>query len=154
MPSGDPTYGYWFEYRTNSTTNRKGASVMFEGFQQISGNRADTWFMDLTPATSTDNDGVMAPNMEFKDKYGTTTFKVTGIHAVAGAEGWVDVAVSYNGQPVGILAGRPNLLRGGATAGLAVRDLMGRALRDPAAMQALVLRTREGSGMRLNLEAR
>lgn len=154
VPSGNPAYGYWFEYRSNSTANRKGASVMFDGFQQISGNRNNTWFMDLTPATSSDNDGVMVPNMEFTDKYGTTTFKVTGINAVAGAEAWVEVAVNYNGQPVGITAGRPNLLRGGAPAGWATHDLVGRALRDPSALQSFVLRTREGSGMRLNLEAR
>jgi hypothetical protein len=154
VPAGDPEYGYWFEYRSNSTTNRKGASVMFEGFTEVSGSRADTWFMDLTPATSTDNDGVMAPNMEFKDKYGTTAFKVIGINAVAGAEGWVDVAVSYNGQPVGVLAGRPHALRAGAQAGAGLRDLMGRALRDPSALQTLVLRERGGSALRLNLEAR
>jgi hypothetical protein len=154
VPSGNPAYGYWFEYRTNTTTNRKGASVMFDGFQQISGNRNNTWFLDLTPATSTDNDGVMTPNMEFTDKYGTTVFKVTGINAVAGAEGWVDVAVNYNGQPVGILAGRPLLLRDGAPGGVSPHDLVGRALRDPSAMQALVLRTREGGGKRLKLTAR
>lgn len=144
VPSGNPAYGYWFEYRTNSTTNRKGASVMFDGFQGTS-SRADTWFLDLTPATSTDNDGVMTPNMEFKDKYGTTTFKVVGINAVAGPEGWVDVAVGYNGSPVGLARGPGLLGRATAAVGGPVFDMTGRAIRDLSPARSLVLRHRDGA---------
>jgi hypothetical protein len=152
VPAGNASYGYWFEYRTNSTTNRKGASVMFDGFTADGRNRADTWFLDLTPGTASDNDGVMVPGMEFKDKYGATTFKVLGINAVEGPEGWVDVQVNYGGA-TSIARNRPGLRYAALGADMPAFSVMGRTLRDLSSTQALILR-HQGGGTSLGGMAR
>ena len=149
VPSGDAKYGYWFEYHTNSANGRKGAHVMVDGWNGTS-SRADTWLLDLTPATTTDNDGLMAPNMELKDNWGTTTFKTLGMSAVAGPEGWVDVQVAWNGI-VGIAPKSVNLMRRGWDAHTPTFSVAGRAVNSLISMQTLVLRPRDGQAPQLLL---
>jgi hypothetical protein len=146
-------YGYWFEYHSNNPNNRKGASVMFDGWNGTS-SRADTWFMDFTPNTTTENDGVMVPNMEFKDKYGEATFKVLAVNAVAGAEGWVDVQVNIPGtNPIFRPLARQKLLRGDI-ADIPAYNLAGQAVHSLTSKQALVLRAGDGQMPGLILQAR
>lgn len=153
VPSTDARYGYWFEYHSNSTANRRGASVMMDGWQGTS-SRADTWFMDFTPATTTENDGVMIPNMEFKDKWGEATFKVTAVNAVAGAEGWVEVQVTIPGStPILRPLARHKLLRGDISM-VPAYSLMGKVVQNLSSRQALVLRAEEGQTPRLIFQTR
>ncbi len=99
IPSGNASYGYWFEYRTVSTSARLGATVSFQGFKSTT--NLDEWFLDTTPGSKTssdENDGVLAPGKEFQDKYGTTTFKTLAINTgVWTEEGWVDLQVTIPG---------------------------------------------------------
>jgi hypothetical protein len=150
VPAGDSNYGYWFEYRTNNANNRRGASVMFDGWNGTS-SRADTWFMDLTPQTTTENDGVMTPDMEFKDKYGAATFKVLAVNPAPGPGGWVDVQVNIPGTiPIfPRLAQRPHHQ---GTADWRIFDLTGRILQNRGLAQILTLRSGNGQPPRLVLQ--
>jgi hypothetical protein len=107
VPSGDPNYAYWFEYRGATTSSRTGASVMFQGFKTTS--NLDSWFLDATPGSRTSNDetdGVLVSGKSFQDKFATanpTTFSVLGINTGTYTEnGWVDVQVNFNGVPAGL----------------------------------------------------
>ncbi len=141
VPSGDPNYSYWFEYRSVSTTARTGAAVMFQGFRTPT--NLDSWFLDATPASRTSNDesdGVLASGKTFKDKYGTSTFTVLGVNTGTYNEnGWVDVQVVYNGMPLA-LSKAFRRAHGNHPEGL---DLLGRAL-DASSARVLTLTARDG----------
>ncbi len=96
LPSANPNFGYWFEYRTLSPSARLGASVLFQGFK--SATNLDSWYLDTTPNSKTsndENDGVLVSGKEFKDKYGEVTFKTLAINTnVWNEEGWVDLQVT------------------------------------------------------------
>lgn len=102
VPSTNPNYAYWFEYRSLSTSARNGASVLFQGFK--SATNLETWYVDTTPGSkisSDETDGVLAPGKQFMDKYGPITFKTLAINANTwNEEGWVDVQVTIPGVKV------------------------------------------------------
>jgi hypothetical protein len=129
VPSGNTAYGYWFEYRTISTTARLGAAVMFQGFRTAT--NLDSWYLDTTPGSRTsgdESDGVLAAGKSFQDKYGTSVFKVLGINTGTWNEdGWVDVQVNYNGAPVALAPKIARLSLFAAT-GAGNLDLMGRTV--------------------------
>jgi hypothetical protein len=137
VPSGDPDYAYWFEYRTVSSSARNGATAMFQGFKTAT--NLDSWFLDTTPGSRTtndENDGVLTSGKSFQDKYGNTTFTVLGVNSGTWNEnGWVDVEVVYDGMPVSLapVARRRTLrLPGGA-------DLLGRAVDASATLTAVTV---------------
>ena len=141
VPSGDPNYAYWFEYRGASTSSRTGAASMFQGFKTAT--NLDSWFLDTTPGSRTSNDeldGVLASGKSFKDKYGTTTFTVLGINTGTYDEnGWVDLQVVYNGMPL-TLARAYRLAHRDHSEGI---DLLGRAL-EASSARVLTLTARDG----------
>ena len=99
VPTGNPAYAYWFEYRSVNTGARNGATLFFQGF--TSTTNMDTWFMDTTPGSRTsgdESDGVLAVGKEFTDKYGTATFKTVGLNSgVWDQEGWVELNINIVG---------------------------------------------------------
>ncbi len=99
VPTGNPAYAYWFEYRSVNTGARNGATLFFQGF--TSTTNIDTWFMDTTPGSRTsgdESDGVLAVGKEFTDKYGTATFKTVGLNSgVWDQEGWVELNINIVG---------------------------------------------------------
>jgi hypothetical protein len=151
VPSGNTSYGYWFEYRTISTTARLGSSVMFQGFRTAS--NLDSWYLDTTPGSRSsgdESDGVLASGKSFKDKYGETTFKVLAINSGTwNEEGWVDVQVNWQGQTVGLSrqAQAPGLFPGRGAGSL---DLMGRAVNGLSRAYVLTVKS-EGGPSRLVL---
>ena len=144
VPSKDPNFAYWFEYRSATASSRTGASVMFQGFKTAA--NLDSWFLDTTPGSRTSNDeadGVLASGKSFRDNYATTgsptTFTVLGINTGTYTEnGWVDVQVTYNGIPVTLapLARRHMDSRADGV------DLLGRAV--DASARILTATTRNG----------
>jgi hypothetical protein len=143
VPSGDPNYAYWFEYRTASTSSRTGASVMFQGFKTAT--NLDSWFLDTTPGSRTSNDetdGVLVSGKSFQDKYATanqTSFSVLGINTGTYTEnGWVDVQVNYNGAPA-TLAPVARRLNARGPEGV---DMLGRAV--DASARTLSVSSRDG----------
>jgi hypothetical protein len=96
VPTGNPSYAYWFEYRTTSSSARNGATVIFQGFKTPT--NLDAWYLDTTPGSKTssdENDGVLTAGKQFKDKYGETTFKTLAININTWTEeGWVDLQVT------------------------------------------------------------
>jgi hypothetical protein len=144
VPSANPNYAYWFEYRGASTSSRTGASVMFQGFKTAT--NLDSWFLDATPASRTSNDetdGVLISGKSFQDKYATaspSTFTVLAINTGTYNEnGWVDVQVSYNGAPVGLapVAARP------FSRGAEGVDILGRAV--DASARILTVGAKDGA---------
>jgi hypothetical protein len=110
--------------------------------------------MDFTPNTTTENDGVMVPDMNFKDNWGETTFRVLAVNSVAGAEGWVDVQVNIPGtNPIFRPLARQKLLRGDI-ADIPAYTLAGQAVHSLTSKQALVLRAGDGQMPGLILQAR
>ena len=151
VPSGNPAYAYWFEYRTVNTSARLGATVTFQGF--TSATNLDNWFLDATPGSKTsgdESDGVLGVGKEFKDKYGQGTFKVLAVSTgVTGAEAWVDLQVNIPG--VSVFPGKQvNLLHPGWQTGSPVFYVAGRKV-DGHAAQVLALRN-TGNGPRLILQ--
>ena len=121
VPSGNPNYAYWFEYRTSArmtligpdvnkvvgpldSTAFYGASVLFQGYMGTTDY--DPMLMDMTPGAKAirdnDTDAVMTVGKSFKDKYGVATFKTLAINTGSWNEnGWVDVQVNLSSTPVG-----------------------------------------------------
>jgi hypothetical protein len=155
VPSGNPAYGYWFEYRAVNTSAQKGATVAFQGFN--GSNNMDQWYMDMTPGSKTsgdEQDGILAPGKEFKDKYGALTFQTVAINTGTYNEnGWVDVLVTIPGTSK-ILARNTNLLRRGLDGNSDAFSLLGRSMRGLSSAQALVVHGQDGAGSRLVLQAR
>lgn len=145
VPSGNASYGYWFEYRTISTTARLGSSVMFQGFRTAT--NLDSWYLDTTPGSRTsgdESDGVLGTGKSFKDKYGETTFKVLAINSGTwNEEGWVDVQVNWQGTGVGLA--RQARAPGPYTSGAGSLDLMGRAVDGLSKAHTLTVKTVGGS---------
>jgi hypothetical protein len=96
VPSANPNYAYWFEYRTLSNSARLGATVIFQGFK--SPTSLDAWYVDTTPgsnANSDENDGILMPGRQIMDKYGDMIIKTLAINANTWTEeGWVDLQVT------------------------------------------------------------
>jgi hypothetical protein len=147
VASGNINYGYWFEYRTVSTSARNGATVMFQGFR--TSTNLDSWYLDTTPGSRTsgdESDGVLGVGKSFQDKYGETTFKTLAINTGTwNEEGWVDVQVNIPGtNPVGLLAGKRNIgiFR---DAGAPAFDVMGRALEGLSSKRIVAVKEADGS---------
>jgi hypothetical protein len=152
VPSGNPNYGYWFEYRTVSASARNGAAVMFQGFRTNA--NLDSWYLDTTPgsrASGDESDGVLGVGKEFKDKYGEALFKTVAINSGTwNEEGWVDVQVTIPGTTVALRApGAPIALS--ARQGMPAFDFLGR-LAAPERMGTLRLIGGDGN-TRLVLQA-
>jgi hypothetical protein len=119
--------------------------VSFQGFK--SATNLDSWFLDTTPGSKTSNDesdGVLAPGKEFKDKYGTATFKTLAINSgVWNEEGWVDIQVTIPGtvsiQPLV----RNHLLHGNAESSQPAINILGQRLPRDAG-QTLVISEEKG----------
>jgi hypothetical protein len=154
VPSGNVNYGYWFEYRTISTTARNGATVMFQGFRTAA--NLDSWYLDMTPGSKTssdETDGVLAVGKSFQDKYGETTFKALAINSGTWTEeGYVDLEVTIPGTTPVALArnGGISLFR---EAGSPSFNLMGRAVGSLSPARTLTIQT-EKDGTRLVIGAR
>jgi hypothetical protein len=130
VPSGNPDYAYWFEYRTISTSARLGAAVMFQGFK--TSTNLDTWYLDTTPGSKTssdETDGVLIVGKEFKDKYGDATFKTVAINNnVWTEEGWVDVDVTFPTTGIIQPVSRQNLMNPSVPGGSPDYNLIGQSL--------------------------
>ncbi|MEO7423890.1 MAG: hypothetical protein ABI036_01815 [Fibrobacteria bacterium] len=146
VPSGNANYGYWFEYRTLTTSARNGASVMFQGFRTAT--NLDSWFLDSTPSSrssSDEADGVLTVGKQFQDKYGTTIFKTLAINSgIWNEEGYVDLQITMEEAGTGVLA-RARAIPLFRESGLKRFDLIGRFLPGTAATQTLLLQTENGS---------
>lgn len=147
VPSGNANYGYWFEYRTISTTSRNGATVMFQGFRTAA--NLDSWYLDTTPGSKASNDetdGVLAVGKSFQDKYGETTFKTLAINSGTWTEeGYVDLEVIIPGSAPTALArnGRISLFREGGSPSF---NAMGRAMESLSPSRTLTVKTgKDGS---------
>lgn len=147
VPSGNVNYGYWFEYRTVSTSARNGATVMFQGFRTAT--NLDSWFVDTTPGSRTsgdESDGVLAVGKTFQDKYGETTFKTLAINSGTWTEeGYVDLEVIIPGTAPVALArnGGISLFREGGSPAF---NVMGRSLESLSPARTLTIRTaKDGS---------
>ncbi len=146
VSSGDVNYGYWFEYRTISTSARNGATVMFQGFR--TNTNLDSWYLDTTPGSKTsgdESDGVLAVGKSFQDKYGQTTFKTLAINTgVWSEEGYVDLQVTIPGTvPTGLQVARSvNLFRNGDAPSY---NLMGRAMAGLSPARTLAVKVENGS---------
>ncbi|MDQ3001585.1 MAG: hypothetical protein M3Y08_10025 [Fibrobacterota bacterium] len=146
VPSGNPNYAYWFEYRTISTSARNGVAVMFQGFRTAT--NLDSWYLDTTPGSRTssdESDGVLVVGKQFQDKYGENTFKTLAINTGTWNEdGWVDLQINIPGSPVGLISGKKGIgLMDGADA--TSFDLMGRAVSDLSPVKTLVVKPVNGS---------
>lgn len=154
VPSGNVNYGYWFEYRTISTTARNGATVMFQGFRTAT--NLDSWYLDTTPGSRTssdETDGVLAVGKSFKDKYGETTFKALAINSGTWTEeGYVDLEVTIPGTVPTALArnGGISLFREGGSPSF---NVMGRALESLSPARVLTVKT-DKNGSRLVIGSR
>jgi hypothetical protein len=98
VPSANPNYAYWFEYRTLSTSARLGASVIFQGFNSPA--NLDAWYVDTTPGSNTGNDeydGILIPGKQITDKYGDMIIKTLAINSNTWTEeGWVDLQITMH----------------------------------------------------------
>lgn len=149
VPSGDARYAYWFEYRSAISSARLGTVVLFEGFQTTT-NRG-IHILDMTPASRTSGDaqdGILAVGKDFKDKYGTATFKTLAINNnVWTEEGWVDLEVTIPGTVMARFdrpAAYAKALRPGNAR---VVDLMGRTLGNALPAKILILKGDAGYTM-------
>ncbi len=146
VPSGNPSYAYWFEYRTVSTSARLGASVMFQGFKSTT--NLDDWFLDTTPGSrpsSDENDGVLSAGRQFQDKYGEQTFKALAINANTwNQDGWVDIQVTLPAAAPIMPLARTSLIREVFDLKGPAFNLAGRSV-DAPIKRALVLQKGETS---------
>jgi hypothetical protein len=146
VPSGNLNYGYWFEYRTISTSARNGATVMFQGFRTAT--NLDSWYLDTTPGSKTsgdESDGVLAVGKSFQDKYGETTFKTLAINSGTWTEeGWVDLQVTIPGtNPVSLARNRGiAIFRDGTAPSF---DMLGRSLAGLSPARTLAIKVENGS---------
>jgi hypothetical protein len=141
VPSGNPNYAYWFEYRTISASARNGAAVMFQGFRTAT--NLDSWYLDTTPGSRTSSDeadGVLAVGRQFQDKYGEATFKTLAINAGTWNEnGYVDLQITVPGTvPVTLSLDRN--IRLFTPNGMPAYDMTGRAVKGRTAVQSLVVK--------------
>ncbi|HLP41391.1 MAG TPA: hypothetical protein VK465_07785 [Fibrobacteria bacterium] len=153
VSSMDTRYAYWFEYRAANTYARAGAEVLFEGFQGITSRSIH--ILDMTPASRANSDAqdaVLAVGKEFKDKYGSATFRTLAINSGTWSEnGWVDLQVTLPGSEL-VTLGRPaSLPRPSAGTG-ADLDILGRTLGAALPAQALVVKSGR-VGLSLSREA-
>ncbi|HEY0715766.1 MAG TPA: hypothetical protein VGF45_23990, partial [Polyangia bacterium] len=101
IPSKNPKYAYWFEYRTKFAVSRTGALVLFEGFR--SPPDGSLHLLDMKPTSGTTqvdefNDAALVPGQSLADKYGDARFKVVAVSAgVPNEDAWVDIEVSIPG---------------------------------------------------------
>ena len=153
VPSADTRYAYWFEYRSTNTSARLGSVVMFEGFQATT-NRG-IHILDMTPGSRTSGDaqdGILAVGKEFKDKFGSTTFKTLAINNnVWSEEGWVDIEVTIPGTVMTYFDRPSSLVKALHPGNAQVMDLMGRTLGN--AVPAKILIVKGGSAYHMTTSA-
>ncbi|MDB5104636.1 MAG: collagenase [Fibrobacteres bacterium] len=146
IPSGNASYGYWFEYRTVSTSARNGATVMFQGFRTAT--NLDSWYLDTTPGSKTsgdESDGVLAVGKSFQDKYGQTSFKTLAINTgTFTEEGWVDIQVTIPGSNPVTLTNNRNI-RLFRDAGVPAFNIMGRAMENLSTARMVAVKQQDGS---------
>jgi hypothetical protein len=161
VPSDNPKYNYWLEYRTGTlgtldTAARLGTTVMFQGFRTQQSDPKDAWFLDTSPGSNPDTtkglrfnfdliDGVLAVGKSLQDKYGKTSFKTLAINnGTWNQDGWVDVQID--------LSGTVSLNRPIASGMRALRkdenpaiDMLGRTLDGLAPDRTLSIKVEDGS---------